>query len=320
MSRNVKWATRSALAIAAVVAILGLAGCAGGTKPKAHASAEEAAAALVAAMESGDLTKMEAELGDPSGAILESGDAVADSTDRATFLAQYREKHTLVPDGDDRMTLQVGANDWPLPIPLVKRAKGWAFDGAGAAEEIAYRRVGRNELGAIAVCRGYVLAQNLYASEGRDGAPAGIYAQKLVSDEGRQNGLYWKAAEGEPASPVGPFVAQAAAEGYRAGGADHPPYHGYRYRPLFAQGPHAPGGARDYFMAGELVGGFALVAWPAEYGISGVMTFMVSRDGVVYEKDLGMDTDKVVAKIDAFDPDPSWSVVEEDSTAVAGGE
>jgi hypothetical protein len=299
----------------AIVAVLALAGCGGAAKHPSYATAEEAVAALVAAVESGDVAKLSAVLGDESEAIVNSGDPVADAKERATFLTMYGEKHALVPEGDARMTLQVGANDWPLPVPLVKDAKGWSFDGAGVADEIAFRRVGRNELGAIAVCRGYVGAQNEYASVGRDGAPAGIYAQKLLSDEGSHNGLYWATVEGEMPSPVGPFVANAAAEGYRADKASA--YHGYRYRALFAQGPNAPGGAKDYFQASQLVGGFALIAWPAEYGISGVMTFMVSRDGVVYQKDLGEDTDAVVEKIETFDPDASWTAVE-DEAEVAG--
>jgi len=302
-------------ALVAIVAVLGLAGCGGGTKSASYATPEEAAAALVAAVESGDTERMSSVLGDESGAIVASGDSVSDAAERAEFLSEYRVNHALVPDGEDRMTLQVGADLWPFPVALIKDARGWRFDGAGAAEEIAFRRVGRNELGAIAVCRGFVLAQNEYASEGRDGAPAGIYAQKLISDEGRHNGLYWPAVDGEMPSPVGPFVAQASAEGYRANTETRPPYHGYRYRPLFAQGANAPGGAKDYFTNGQLVGGFALIAWPAEYAMSGVMTFMVSRDGVVYQKDLGMDTGAVVEKIETYDPDASWSVVVDDSLA-----
>ena len=311
--RSMKLAFAPLAIVAVLVAALGLAGCGGGTKPVSYATPEEAVAALVAAVESGDTERMSSVLGDESGAIAASGDSISDAAERAEFLDEYKVNHAIVPEGADRATLQVGESLWPFPVALVKDARGWRFDGAGAVEEIAYRRVGRNELGAIAVCRGYVLAQNEYASEGRDGAPAGIYATKLISDEGSHNGLYWPAVEGETPSPVGPFVAQAAAEGYRANAETRPPYHGYRYRPLFAQGANAPGGAKDYFTDGQLVGGFALIAWPAEYGLSGVMTFMVSRDGIVYQKDLGMDTDKVVDKIETYDPDASWSVVVDDS-------
>jgi hypothetical protein len=197
-----------------------------------------------------------------------------------------------------------------MPVPLVKRDGKWSFDGEAGVDELIYRRVGANELGAIDVSRGFVSAQLEYASAGRDGDPPGIYALKLVSDEGLHNGLYWPTAEGEPESPAGPFVAAAAAEGYRrAEGEARTPYHGYNYRMLYAQGPNANGGARDYFKNGLLTEGFALVAWPADYGSSGVMTFIVNRDGVVFQKDLGEDTATAVESIQAFDPDNSWTAI-----------
>jgi len=174
-------------------------------------------------------------------------------------------------------------------------------------DELIYRRIGANELGAIAVSRGFVEAQNEYASEGRDGDPAGIYAMKLLSDEGRQNGLYWPTAAGVPPSPAGEFVANAAAEGYRR---NPVAYHGYRYRMLYRQGGNAAGGARDYFKDGLLTQGFALVAWPAEYGVSGIMTFVVNQDGDVFQRDLGADTEARVAGMSAFDPDRGWKKVE----------
>jgi hypothetical protein len=195
-------------------------------------------------------------------------------------------------------------------VPLVQRDGKWAFDGEAGIDEMIYRRVGANELGAIDVCRGFVSAQLEYASEGRDGDPPGIYALKLISDEGLHNGLYWQTAEGEPESPAGPFVAAAAAEGYRrAEGEARTPYHGYYYRMLYAQGPNANGGARDYFKNGLLTEGFALVAWPADYGSSGVMTFIVNQDGVVFQKDLGEDTAVAVESIQSFDPDSSWTAI-----------
>ena len=187
------------------------------------------------------------------------------------------------------------------------------FDGAEGADEVVYRRIGRNELGAIAVCRGYVDAQHEYAASDHDGEGAGIFAHKLVSDAGTQNGLYWESVEGEAASPVGPFIAAAAAEGYRAGGGA---YHGYRYRPLFRQTDNANGGALDYFDKGVLKNGFALIAWPAEYGASGVMTFIVNHDGVVFQKDLGEDTEAAVGAIDAYDPDSTWVAVTEELEGV----
>ena len=195
-----------------------------------------------------------------------------------------------------------------MPVPLVQRDGRWAWDGAAGADELIYRRVGANELGAIDVSRGYVQAQFDYAAEGRDGDPAGIYALKLLSDEGLHNGLYWPTAEGEAPSPAGPFVAAAAGEGYRRS-ADRQPYHGYYYRMLYAQGPNANGGAREYFKDGLLTEGFALIAWPADYGSSGVQTFIVNHDGVVFQKDLGEDTAKVVETIKLFDPDASWTAI-----------
>ena len=174
-------------------------------------------------------------------------------------------------------------------------------------EELVYRRIGRNELGAISVCRGFVDAEHEYAAESRDGDPAGIYALKLVSDAGMHNGLYWPTEDSDAPSPAGPFVASAAAEGYRAG--VRTPYHGYYYRLLYKQGEHASGGAREYFKNGLLTEGFAMLAWPAEYQVSGVMTFIVNQEGTVFQKDLGADTQRTVAAIAAFDPDDSWKPV-----------
>jgi hypothetical protein len=270
------------------------------------ASAEDAVSALIEAGRKGDIGQLQAIFGPGSEAIVSSGDEVADRTAREGFLAQYDAKHSLVPEGDERVTLQVGGDDWPFPVPVMRRGDAWYFDGAEGADEIVYRRIGRNELGAIAVSRGYVEAQHEYAAVDHDGEGAGIYAQKLVSDPGTQNGLYWESAEGEPQSPVGPFVAHAAAEGYRAGSGE---YHGYRYRPLFRQTDNTSGGALEYFDKGVLKNGFALIAWPAEYGASGAMTFIVNYDGVVFQKDLGDNTDAAVAAIDAYDPDSTWVAV-----------
>ena len=272
-------------------------------------SADAAVSALVAALEKDDTARLQELLGPDSESVLSSGDAVQDRNDRADFVAAYRQSHALVPDGDDTMALVVGENQWPFAIPMTRRGGRWVLDGAKGADELVYRRIGANELGAIAFCRGFVDAQNDYAAEGRDGDAAGIFALKLISDEGLHNGLYWPAAEGEAPSPAGPFVAAAAGEGYRAGGKT--PYHGYYYRMLYAQGSNANGGARDYFVNGLLTQGFALVAWPAEYQVSGVMTFMVDQDGVVFQKDLGEDTAAAVEEIEAFDPDGSWVAVTE---------
>jgi hypothetical protein len=271
---------------------------------------------LIQAVRAGDTARLNQMFGPGGENIIASGDAVADAQTRERFAALYEKKHTLVPDGSDRMILQVGAEDWPLPVPLEKRGNRWYFDGAEGAEEVTNRRIGHNELGAIAVCRGYVEAQREYASEDRDGVGAGVYAQKLMSDPGTQNGLYWDASPGQSPSPIGPFIAQAAAEGYRAGGTASP-YHGYRYRPLFRQGQHANRGSMDYFVKGHLVNGFALVAWPAEYGVSGIMTFIVNQDGVVFEKDLGPETATIAAAMNSYDPDSTWVAVIDSGEAPA---
>ncbi len=308
---------KNTLRVAFVVAgLVVAAGCAKKPEPRDAAAAtgfdspEAAVAALVAALEKNDVAQLESLLGSGSEELLNSGDAVQDASDRAGFLTAYGEKQALIDDGTDRKVLVIGEDDWPMPVPLVKRDGKWTFDGEAGIDEMIYRRVGANELGAIDVSRGFVSAQLEYASEGRDGDPPGIYALKLISDEGLHNGLYWPAAEGEPESPAGPFVAAAAAEGYRrAEGEARTPYHGYYYRMLYAQGANANGGARDYFKDGLLTEGFALVAWPADYGSSGVMTFLVNQDGVVFQKDLGEETAIAVESINAFDPDSTWTAI-----------
>lgn len=305
-------ASRLRFAAIMLVAFSLAAGCARQKEPEAlgaFKTPEEATAAFVAKLESNDVAALTAMLGPRSEELLDSGDAVQDAADRAEFVAAYRTKHSFIDDGADRKALVVGEQDWMLPIPLVKTDGGWRFDGAAGVDELIYRRVGANELGAIAVCRGFVDAQIDYAAVGHDGDPAGIYALKLISDEGLHNGLYWPVEEGESPSPAGPFVALAAAEGYRRVEGERRPYHGYYYRMLYSQGPNANGGARDYFKDGVLSEGFALIAWPADYGSSGVMTFIVSQDGIVFQKDLGDDTAKTVEGIDTFDPDATWTAI-----------
>ena len=299
VSRRAAWA---------LCALLGTSCAQHSDKAATFATPDEAVQALVTAFDKNDVAAASRLLGPHSDELLDSGDAVADKNDRAWFVTAYRAKSRLDADGDDRRTLVVGPEDWPVPIPLVHRDGGWSWDGAAGAEEVIYRRVGRNELGAIAVCRGFVTAQQQYASEGRDGDRAGIYALKLVSDQGLHNGLYWPVTDGEPESPAGPYVAAAAEEGYRRG-AGRMPYHGYYYRMLYGQGPNANGGAREYFSSGLLTQGFALIAWPADYGSSGVQTFIVDQDGVVFQKDLGEDTATAVESIQRFDPDVSWTAI-----------
>jgi hypothetical protein len=311
MKKNLTMFARSGLAVAIVAVALLVAGCArkedaAADAAKGFGTPEAAVAALVDALKKNDLDAAGKLLGPRSAELLDSGDPVADANDRASFIERYTAKNSIAVEGD-KATLLIGENEWPVPVPLVKRDGQWMFDGEAGIDEIIYRRIGENELGAIDVMYGYVNAQNAYAAEGRDGDPAGIYALKLVSDEGLHNGLYWPTAEGEPASPAGPFVAGAAAEGYAAGAGT--PYHGYLYRMLYAQGEHANGGAREYFKNGLLTEGFAGIAWPADYGASGVMTFIVNQDGVVFQKDLGEDTAKIVETIQRFDPDSTWTAI-----------
>jgi len=297
----------------ALIAGVALAACGSGDKGAAehtsYASPEDAVASLASALEKDDLAALNRLLGPDSEGVLDSGDPVADKTGRAQFLASFKAKNALVEDGDDRRILQFGADDSELAVPLVRREGRWYFDGAAGEDEIIYRRVGRNELDTIAVMNGFVEAQVEYAAVSHDGNPAGVFAERLMSDDGRQNGLYYPTAEGEPESPVGDFIAAAAAEGYRAGEAKA--YHGYRYRPLFAQSANANGGAISYYEDGLLVNGFALLAWPAEYGVSGVMTFIVNQDGVVFQKDLGEETDTLVESINTFDPGDGWVAIVE---------
>jgi hypothetical protein len=209
--------------------------------------------------------------------------------------------------------VHIGAKDWPFPIPIVKTASGkWFFDTESGKHEILARRIGRDELETIQVCRTYLTAQTEYASKLRDGNPVHCYAQRLVSRSGRQDGLYWDAAPSQEQSPFGPLIAQATEEGYDThAGHRHEPYFGYYYRVLKAQGPAAPGGAYDYVINGNMIAGFALVAWPAEYGSSGMMTFIISHEGVLYQQDLGPDTDKIARAMKEYNPDNHWTPVKD---------
>jgi hypothetical protein len=280
------------------------------TAPAAQrfATPADAVKALIAALEKDDVAAVAAVLGGDSSAVLDSGDPVADRAERKNFVARYRQKNALVQRDERSYTLEVGADAWPAPIPIVKGSDGkWSFDTVEGRQEIVYRRIGRNELGAIAVCEGFVDAQREYAAKSRDGQPAGIYASRLISTPGKHDGLYWETKPGEKASPVGPGLAAATAEGYQVG--TQSPYHGYYFRMLKEQGPNASGGAMRYEVGGRLQNGYALIAYPAEYRVSGVMTFIVNQDGVVFQKDLGADTAKLAAAITAFDPDPSWAAI-----------
>jgi hypothetical protein len=295
------------IATAAASGALSPASCLGAddSAQRTFATAQEAVDALVTATRNNDPAALQQVLGSDATSLISSGDEAQDRNDRAHFVTLYEAHHRLVKAGEDRKTLVVGNNDWPLPIPLVKSDGTWRFDSAAGAKELLYRRIGANELAAIRVCHALRQAQIDYASGGHDGNPPGVYAQRFRSKSGTQNGLYWPAAEGEPESPAGPFVADAEAEGYEYG--KRHPYHGYYFRILKAQGSNAYGGAKDYVADGRMTGGFAILAFPAEYGASGVMTFLVSRRGTVFQKDLGDATATTAAAITAFDPDSSWT-------------
>jgi hypothetical protein len=271
---------------------------------------EDAVRALVAAARSGDQSALLALLGPDGEPVVSSGDPVADAAGRRQFAARAAERTRLETLADGTVVAHVGKEDWPLPIPLVKDDEGWRFDTPAGKDELLNRRIGRNELATIRSCRAYVDAQREYASRDR-GAGAGVYAQRVRSTDDARDGLYWEDTTGRDESPLGPLFAEAAAEGYAIQGATAgpAPYHGYLYRILTAQGPNAPGGARSYLKDGRMTGGFGLVAWPAEHGQSGVMTFQVGPQGIVYQKDLGPGTAEAVKAIAAFDPDESWTPV-----------
>jgi hypothetical protein len=271
-------------------------------------SAEAAAAALVEAAKSGDKKAVLAVLGPQGGQVVASGDVVADKAARERFIAAYDKKHAVTEDGD-KATLVIGEEDFPFAIPIVRKDDRWSFDTKAGLDEVLRRRVGRNELSAIEVSRAYVQAQNEYAALNPEGEGPHSYAQKIVSSPGKKDGLYWPSAEGQPDSPLGDLFADASAEGYKPG-AKPIPYHGYYYRILKRQGSGAPGGAFDYVVKGKMIGGFALVAYPATYGNSGIMTFMINHDGQVFEKDLGPQTGKAAPAIQAFEPDSTWKKVE----------
>ena len=268
---------------------------------------DEASDALVAAVESGDTDAMLRVLGEEAVPVVESGDPVEDANLRNAFVALYGAGHRWVSETPESSTLIVGAEDWPFPFPLIKDGDGWRFDTTNGAEEILNRRIGENELAAIQASLAYVDAQREFYWWNPDGEPMLHYARSFVSTDGRKNGLYWDAADGETSSPLGALFASARAEGYLVDTEYEPqPYYGYHFRMLAAQGEHAAGGAYDYVVGDHMIGGFALVAYPAEYGSTGVMSFIVNHDGVVFSKDLGPDTSKLATEMTTFDPDETW--------------
>jgi hypothetical protein len=319
---------RSGIALAPRLLLLSLvtalAACSQSDKPSAvressikepsirvFAAPEDAGSALQAAVKSGDQTALLTILGPESKEIISSGDPVQDKNAASTFATGYEVMHRwrTMPDGSQM--LLVGADNFPFPIPLKKNASGqWLFDTAAGKEEILNRRIGRNELAVIEVCRAAADAQAKYFSQLHGGATEHQYAVKFISDPGSQNGLYWKSAEGEPQSPLGPLVALATSEGYSAKPEAHAPFHGYYFRMLTGQSDKAPGGAMTYSVNGKTVRGFAFVAYPARYGDSGVMTFIINQSGLLLQKDLGKTTTETATAMTEFDPDAGWNPVE----------
>lgn len=289
---------------------LPLQGYAAQTGQKSFASPEEAVDALIKGVESGNIKDLAGIFGSGNREVFRSGDATADRADRKRFLEAYKAKNSLIREGDGKAVLQVGTEDWPFPIPIVKKGERWSFDTKKGKQELINRRIGRNELSTIQACLAYVDAQRDYAAKDRDGDGLFEYAQKFLSTPGKKDGLYWDAREGEEESPLGDIFAAATSEGYKKKAGKPAPFHGYFFRILKAQGENAPGGAHEYLVKGRMIGGFAMIAYPAHYGVSGVMTFMVNHDGVVYEKDLGRNTVKTARAVKLFDPDKTWRKVE----------
>jgi len=294
----------AALAVAASLLALAAAPAPG---PQAFKTPEEAARALVKTVRGGDLKKLVALFGPQGQELVDTSDPATGRRNREVFVAAAVEGWRLTDAGAGRKELVLGNEAWPFPVPIVKGPAGWSFDSAAGKEEVLTRRIGNNELAVLSVLDRYVAAQRAYAAEGHDGKPAGLYARRFASTPGLHDGLYWRGGHGEPRSPLGVLVAEAAAEGHRASEGGGPsPFHGYYFRILEAQGASAPGGAKEYVSGGGMSGGFALVAWPVHYDATGIMTFVVGPDGVVHEKDLGADTAAAVAQITRYDPDASW--------------
>lgn len=312
--KNKKWLLAFMCSVAVVTLIIVLSapilGYAAQARQKTFSSPEEAVKALIDAAKAGNQAEIMAIFGPAAKEVLSSGDAVEDKEVRERFVKAYEAKHALIQDGNAKAVLQIGPEDWPFPIPIVKKGEKWSFDTKKGKEELNNRRIGRNELNTIQTCLAYVDAQREYAAKDRDGDGLFEYAQKFWSTPNKKDGLYWETKTGEEESPLGDFVARATREGYTKTDNKPVPYHGYFFKILKAQGKNAPGGAYDYVVNGKMIGGFGMVAYPANYGVSGVMTFIVNHEGVVYEKNLGKDTAKIARAIKLFDPDKTWKKVE----------
>jgi hypothetical protein len=279
--------------------------CAQGKKQRGFASPEEALKTLVETVRANDTKGMLDILGPESEPLFSSGDEVRDGKEREWFIKAYQDRADLVREKENRVSAILGNNAWPFPIPVVKKGEEWVFDTKEGKEELLNRRIGRNELAAIETCLAFVEAQREYAETDRKRDGIIQYARKFMSTLGKRDGLYWEPGEGEAPSPLGPLAARASAEGYKQTGT-RSPYQGYYYKILQGQGKSAPGGAYNYVINGHMVAGFAFAAWPAEYGASGVMTFIVNANGIVYEKDLGPKTDQLVKEMKLYNPDRTW--------------
>src|SRR5262245_38987625 len=275
---------------------------------QAFKTPDEAASALVNAAKAGERKAIVTVLGPDGEDIVSSGDEVADAAARQNFVAAYDSKHQISMEGDSKAIMVIGREDFPLPIPLVRKDGMWRFDTVAGRQEVLARRIGKNELDAIQASLAYVDAQNEYAEKDRIGTGVRTYAQRILSQPGKRDGLYWPTSQGEEASPLGDLIAQATAQGYRVGGG-RTPFHGYYFKILTKQGTAAAGGELDYVVRGQMIGGFALVAYPAEYRNSGVMTFIVNHAGDVYQKDLGPATAKLAERMTSYNPDSTWQKV-----------
>jgi hypothetical protein len=276
---------------------------------KSFSSPDEAVKSLVSAVRAHDMKEILAILGPGSRDLISSGDEAADRTGREKFIKAYDAGNTLQQESADKVTLCVGTDNWPMPIPIVKKGSSWVFDTRKGKQEILNRRVGRNELQVIDVLNAYVDAQHEYATKDCGGGGKVEFAQRIISNEGKRDGLFWEAKEGEKESPLGPLVAQAAKEGYA--NPNLQPFHGYYLKILKGQGKHADGGAYNYVVKGKMILGFAIIAYPAEYGNSGIMTFMVNQAGKIYQKNLGKNTKRRAEAIKVFDPDKTWEKASE---------
>jgi hypothetical protein len=310
--RSGRWLTGVMLALTCAASALISCGRSQTARQPAFAAPEDAARALVAAAKAGPIENVAALFGPDGAALIDSSDPVMTKRNREVFSAAAAERWRLVDQGTGGKVLVIGNEEWPFAVPLTKDTGGWRFDTATGKEEVLDRRIGRNELAAIRICRTYVAAQRLYAENGHDGRAAGLYARTFRSDPGRQNGLYWPVERGQKRSPLGALVADAAADPAALDRArpQSSPFHGYQFKILAAQGAGAPGGARDYVVAGAMSGGFAMVAWPAQYDVTGIMTFVVNQDGVLHERDLGSGTGAAASGMTLYNPDASWAAVQ----------